>query len=83
MAVAELLWRGFDVYMTLMDDQQIGCVVRQEKGGKLRYLDIHSTRPFGHEPKRPCSWQAVLPPIGVTRALADPVAPASDTWRDK
>lgn len=39
-AVAELLRRGFDVYMTLVDDQQIDCVVRQEKGGKLRYLDI-------------------------------------------
>ncbi len=39
-AVAELLRRGFDVYMTLVDDQQIDCVVRQEKNGKLRYLDI-------------------------------------------
>ncbi len=39
-AVAELLRRGFDVYMTLVDDQQIDCVVRQEKDGKLRYLDV-------------------------------------------
>ena len=39
-AVAELLRRGFDVYMTLVDDQQIDCIVRQEKNGKLRYLDI-------------------------------------------
>lgn len=39
-AVAELLRRGFDVYMTLVDDQQIDCVVRQEKGNQLRYLDI-------------------------------------------
>ena len=30
-AVAELLRRGFDVYMTLVDDQQIDCVVRQER----------------------------------------------------
>jgi hypothetical protein len=39
-AVAELLRRGFDVYMTLVDDQQIDCVIRQEKDGQLRYLDI-------------------------------------------
>src|SRR5438309_1057330 len=39
-AVAELLRRGFDVYMTLVDDQQIDCVVRQERKGVLRYLDI-------------------------------------------
>jgi hypothetical protein len=39
-AVAELLRRGHDVYMTLVDDQQIDCVIRQEKDGKLRYLDI-------------------------------------------
>ena len=39
-AVAELLRRGFDVYMTLVDDQQIDCIIRQEKDGKLRYLDI-------------------------------------------
>ncbi|WP_157210500.1 hypothetical protein [Turneriella parva] len=28
MAVAELLRRGFDVYMTLVDDQGIDCIVR-------------------------------------------------------
>jgi hypothetical protein len=39
-AVAELLRRGHDVYMTLVDDQQIDCVIRQEKEGQLRYLDI-------------------------------------------
>lgn len=39
-AVGELLRRGFDVYMTLVDDQQIDCIVRQERGGKLRCLDI-------------------------------------------
>jgi len=27
-AIAELLRRGFDVYLTLVDDQQIDCVVR-------------------------------------------------------
>ncbi len=39
-AVAELLRRNYDVYMTLVDDQQIDCVVRQEKDGELRYLDL-------------------------------------------
>lgn len=39
-AIAELLRRDFDVYMTLVDDQQIDCVIRQEKDGKLRYLDV-------------------------------------------
>lgn len=40
-AVAELLRRNFDVYMTLVDDQQIDCIVRIDKGdGNLRYLDI-------------------------------------------
>jgi hypothetical protein len=39
-AIAELLRRGYDVYMTLVDDQQIDCIIRQEKNGKLRYLDI-------------------------------------------
>ena len=39
-AVAELLRRGHDVYMTLVDDRQIDCIVRQEMDGELRYLDI-------------------------------------------
>lgn len=39
-AVAELLRRGFDVYMTLVDDQQIDCVIRQETERGLRYLDV-------------------------------------------
>ena len=39
-AMAELLRRSFDVYQTLVDDQQIDCIIRQEKDGKLRYLDI-------------------------------------------
>jgi hypothetical protein len=39
-AVAELLRRNFDVYMTLVDDRQIDCIIRQEKDGELHYLDI-------------------------------------------
>lgn len=36
-AIAELLRRGYDVYLTLVDDQGIDCVVRQ---GPERYFDI-------------------------------------------
>lgn len=36
-AVAELLKRGFDVYMTLVDDQGIDCVIRINE---RRYLDV-------------------------------------------
>lgn len=39
-AIAELLRRKFDVYLTLVDDQQIDCIIRQEKSGQLWYLDI-------------------------------------------
>jgi hypothetical protein len=40
-AIAELLRRDFDVYLTLVDDQQIDCIIRQKKkDGQLRYLDI-------------------------------------------
>jgi len=39
-AIAELLRRGFDVYLTLVDDQQIDCVVRMEVDGEPVYLDI-------------------------------------------
>lgn len=36
-AVAELLRRGFDVYMTLVDDQGVDCVVRLDSE---RYIDL-------------------------------------------
>lgn len=38
--IAELLRRGFDVYQTLVDDQGIDCIIRQEREGELRYLDV-------------------------------------------
>ena len=38
--IGELLRLGFDVYQTLVDDQGINCVIRQEKNGDLRYLDV-------------------------------------------
>ena len=36
-AIAELLKRGYDVYMTLVDDQGIDCVVRQ---GSKKYFEV-------------------------------------------
>lgn len=35
--IAELLKRGFDVYMTLVDDQGIDCIVRLDE---KRYVDL-------------------------------------------
>jgi hypothetical protein len=39
-AVAELLRHGYDVYMTLVDDQQIDCVVRLEVDSHPIYIDV-------------------------------------------
>jgi hypothetical protein len=39
-AVAELLKRGYDVYMTLVDDQQIDCVLRIEFDSRPVYIDV-------------------------------------------
>jgi hypothetical protein len=39
-AIAELLKRGFDVYATLVDDQQIDCIVRLERDPQPVYVDI-------------------------------------------
>ena len=36
-AVAELLRRGYDVYMPLVDDQQIDCIIRR---GDHDYVDL-------------------------------------------
>lgn len=39
-AMAELLRRGFDVYLTLVDDQQIDCIIRKEVDGRPIYMDV-------------------------------------------
>lgn len=39
-AMGELLKRGFDVYMTLVDDQQIDCIVRIDGPKGPSYRDI-------------------------------------------
>jgi hypothetical protein len=36
-AIAELLRRGYDVYLTLVDDQGIDCIIRQGPGS---YFDV-------------------------------------------
>lgn len=41
-AIAELLRRGFDVYLTLVDDMQIDCVIRQDVKGEPVYLDVQT-----------------------------------------
>ena len=41
-AVAELLKRGYDVYMTLVDDQQIDCIVRHDNGTRVKYVPLQS-----------------------------------------
>jgi len=38
--IAELLRRGFDVYLTLVDDLQIDCVIRQEENVAPVYMDV-------------------------------------------
>ena len=57
-AVAELLRRGHDVYMTMVDDQQIDCILRQEKDGRLRYLDIQ-IKARSKEAKNPGTFAAM------------------------
>jgi hypothetical protein len=39
-AIAELMKRGYDVYLTLVDDQQIDCIVRLEREPFPVYVDI-------------------------------------------
>src|ERR1700754_3672048 len=39
-AIAELLKRNYDVYLTLVDDQQIDCIVRLEREPFPVYVDL-------------------------------------------
>ena len=39
-AIAELLKRGFDVNIPLVDDQQIDCIIRKIVNKKSVYIDI-------------------------------------------
>ena len=39
-AIAELLRRGFDVNIPLVDNQQVDCIIRKIVNGKPVYIDI-------------------------------------------
>ena len=39
-AIAKLLERGYDVYMTLVDDQGIDCIIRHDNGSQIIYLEL-------------------------------------------
>ena len=39
-AIADLLGRGYDVYQTLVDDQQIDCIIRLSGSSGPKYVDI-------------------------------------------
>ena len=39
-AIAELMKRNYDVYLTLVDDQQIDCILRLEREPYPVYVDI-------------------------------------------
>jgi len=39
-AISELLQRGFDVYIPLVDDQQVDCIIKKVRDGKPIYIDI-------------------------------------------
>ena len=59
-AVAELLRRKLDVYMTLVDDQQIDCIVRSVKRGKPRYIDVQiKARSLDCNPKNAARFAAM------------------------
>jgi len=40
MAIATMMAKGYDVYLTLVDNQQIDCIVRHDDEGKLTYYDV-------------------------------------------
>ena len=59
-AMSELLRRGFDVYMTRVDDQQIDCVVRLAGDSVPVYVDIQiKARPRNVVPKNAGTFSAM------------------------
>jgi hypothetical protein len=40
MAIAKLMARGCDVYLTLVDNQQIDCIVRHDRNDEPAYYDV-------------------------------------------
>jgi hypothetical protein len=39
-AIAVLVEKGCDAYLTLVDDQQIDCIIRYADGGEPTYHDV-------------------------------------------
>lgn len=56
-AIAELMKRNYDVYLTLVDDQQIDCILRLEREPYPVYVDIQikarskQLRTLAHSPQ--------------------------------
>ncbi len=45
MLISELLKRGFDIYIPLVDDQQqLDCIIKKVVNGKSVYIDIQISK---------------------------------------
>jgi len=59
-AIAKLLAKVLDVYLTLVDDKQIDCVVRDDRGTTPRYCDIQiKARSRNAQEKSSATWPNV------------------------
>lgn len=59
-AIAELLRRGFDVYLTLVDDQGIDCIVRLDRDPPV-YLDVQ-IKARSNDAKQPGTFASLVVP---------------------
>jgi hypothetical protein len=57
-AIAELLKRNYDVYSTLVDDQQIDCIVRLQRDPYPVYVDVQ-IRARSKDAKNPGTFAAM------------------------
>ena len=57
-AIAELMRRNYDVYLTLVDDQQIDCILRLERDPYPVYVDIQ-IKARSKEAKNPGTFAAM------------------------
>lgn len=57
-AIAELLRRGFDAYVPLVDDQGIDLVIRGARGGKPVYADVQ-LKARSEAAKQPATFSAM------------------------
>jgi hypothetical protein len=66
----ELLRRGYDVYLTLVDDQQIDCIVRFDRNpGTFAAMEIRKPRPnfffIFYSEAANCYW--IMPSVDMVR----------------